>query len=431
MPTPPETARPRVATITLGCKANQYESGRIAEELWQAGFEVGTPADSLDVVVVNTCSVTHLADAKSRQQIRKLRRRNPRVLLAVTGCGTEADQGGVAGVEELDLVIPNRRKDRAAQEILSAFHTRSGYLPAARESELVRRSDRTRALLMVQDGCDYHCSFCIIPYTRHAPRSRSFAELMAEAARLAAAGFREIILTGICIGTWTSEGLRIPQLIDALCKVDGLERLRISSIEPQDLTDELLEAIARNPKVCRHLHAPLQSGSDKVLRQMNRRYTSTQYLGRLEAAKRMLPGCALTTDLMVGFPGETEEEFEATRHLCATAGFSRLHVFPYSRRLGTPAAARPDQVPEDVREARTSVMLLLGRELCKGFAEKNVGRTLSVLVEGDQSEDGRCSGYSDTYLRVTFQGGSDLRGRIVPVRVTTLAGDSALGELAG
>lgn len=422
--------RPRVGVLTLGCKVNQYESARIADELWRQGLDVVSWQEPLDVCVINTCSVTHVAAAKSRQAIRRMKRRNPQMLLVVTGCGTAADGSAVAGLGEIDLLVANHEKDAAAERVLELLGRHDGYaLPAPRAASCaLPPGGRTRALLKVQDGCSHFCSYCIIPYTRGRPRSRSFAEVLEEARAIAAAGHREVVVTGICVGAYADQGRGLPDLLLALAQIAGIERVRLSSIEPTDVTDRLVDAFARQPKLCRHLHIPLQSGDDAVLRAMNRTYTAGQYVGMVAELRAALPGVAITTDLLVGFPGETEDQFRSTMAVAERCAFSRLHVFPFSPRDGTPAASMPAQVPAEEKDRRVRELVALGGHLARRFAEAHVGREVDVLVEGARTEPGWADGLTDTYLRVRFPTQRPLRGQIATVRVTGVADDGAVGE---
>ena len=423
--------RPAVGTLTLGCKVNQYESESYADEFWLRGFDVVSHAEPLDIAIINTCSVTSLASAKSRQAIRKMRRRNPSVFLVATGCGTEADRGAVEGVEEVDLLVPNLVKDELVDRVLDrlARHPRFP-LPESRErEEAYRASDRTRALLKVQDGCDYFCSFCIIPYTRGGRRSRPWDELLAEAERIGRKGHKEIVITGICVGTYDSQGHGLHDLLRALSAVPGIERIRLSSIEPNDVNGPIADELASNPKVCSHFHIPLQSGDDEILRAMNRHYDTAQYLRTIRHLRDTVPGVMFTTDLMVGFPGETDIHHARTMRFIEAVDFYKLHVFPYSVRQGTRAAEWPDQVPPEVKDTRSREFLAWSRASTEAKNRSMIGATHRVLVENKQPAPGRFSGLADTYLRVQFPADRDVRGHIVHVRVTQAVADSVEGVL--
>lgn len=428
----PVEVRPKVATLTLGCKVNQYESESYADAFWLRGFDIGNHADALDVCIINSCSVTNLASAKSRQAIRKARRRNPNVFLVATGCGTEADRGAVDGVEELDLVVPNLEKDELVDRVMDTLARQPRFpLPESREREdAYRVSDRTRALLKVQDGCDYYCSFCIIPYTRGARKSRDWDQLLSEAALIGRKGHKEIVITGICVGTYDSHGHGLHDLLRALSETPGIERIRLSSIEPNDVNGPIAEELATNPKICSHFHIPLQSGDDAILSAMNRHYNTAQYLRTIRHLRETIPGVMFTTDLMVGFPGETDEHHANTLRFVEAVDFYKLHVFPYSVRFGTQAAEWPDQVPPEVKEARSKEFLAWSKASTEAKNRRMIGGTYRVLVENKQPSDGWYSGLADTYLRVNFPADQDVRGQIVYVTVTDAAADSVEGRLS-
>ncbi|MGC8834075.1 MAG: tRNA (N(6)-L-threonylcarbamoyladenosine(37)-C(2))-methylthiotransferase MtaB [Armatimonadota bacterium] len=415
----------------MGCKVNQYESARIAEELWERGFDIAEGDEPLDVCVVNTCSVTQVAAAKSRNAIRRIRRRCPRALIVVTGCGTEADRSAVESVPEIDLVVANREKDRIADYILERFAGQRGILlPHPRLGEgFLYNNGRVRALLKVQDGCDNFCSYCIIPYTRGKPRSRPAQDVLEEAKRLAEAGYREVVVTGICIGTYNSGGRRLTDLLKQLARIEGIERIRLSSIEPGDVDEALVELLRTEPRVCRHLHLPLQSGDDDILRAMNRPYTAAEYIRILDCVRSAVPELAVTTDVIVGFPGETEEQFRRTMELVESLRFAKVHVFPFSPRQGTPAAEMPNQVPQKEKDRRVHELISVSQRLQRDFAEGYVGRQVDVLVEGARPKDGWAEGLTDTYLRVCFPCSESLEGQVVKVRVVGANSSGAEGEM--
>ncbi len=430
-PAPRRTGRPLIGVQTLGCKVNQYETERYADEFWLRGFEVGTPHDSLDLCVINTCSVTMLASAKSRQALRKMRRRNPNVFLVATGCGTEADQGAVSGVGEVDLVVPNLVKDELVDRVWDALTRAPRFpLPEPREREEAYRAlDRTRALLKVQDGCDYFCSYCIIPYTRGPRKSRPWGELLEEARRIGERGQKEIVITGICVGVYESEGHGLHDLLRALSETAGIERIRLSSIEPNDVNGPIAEELATNPKICRHFHIPLQSGDDAILKAMNRRYDTAQYARTLQTLRDPIPGAMFTTDLMVGFPGETDAHHQNTLRFVEAMDFYKLHVFPYSERFGTKAAEQGDSTPPEVKEGRSREFLAWSQASVAAKHGAMAGETHRVIVESRQPREGWYAGLADTYLRVSFPCERDVRGQLVYVTVTGVVPDGVTGEL--
>lgn len=431
----------------------------------------GEPAvsESADLYVVNSCAVTARAEAKSRQLARKLKREHPQALVALVGCYPAVHREEAAAAAGVDLVLGTTDRDQLVQALSGlgfgpalASHGEqptpaargeatmaAGFSALAPPSQLIPGAfagERTRATLKVQDGCEQFCTYCVIPYARGPSRSRPAAEVLEEAARLAETGIQEVVVTGIHLGAW---GLDLgapqarrspPRLVDLvrqLADVPGLARIRLSSIEPMEIGDDLLEVMASNPKVCRHLHVPLQSGSDTILARMNRRYTAADYLGVVDRIRRAVPLIGLTTDVMVGFPGETDEEFAATLDTVRQARFSRLHVFRFSRRPGTPAADIPGQVAEAVKKARAQELSGLGRKLGRQFRETLVGTTLAVLVEkvapaaGPGGADvATAEGLTDNYVRVEVPMG-DPEGAvnsIVTVDIQGLTRDGLVGH---
>jgi threonylcarbamoyladenosine tRNA methylthiotransferase MtaB len=412
---------------TLGCKANLYDSRRLAEALDALGYRRAAEDESPDVCLVNTCTVTHTADRKSRQQAARLAREHPDARVFVTGCYASAfpdeleDVEGVAGVFGRDQW----------RQLLAAVH---GWPPP---TEAVPVGDfgigsfggRSRAFLKVQEGCNVGCSYCILPRVRGRPRSQPLRQAVAEARRLVDRGFAEIVLTGIHLG-WYGTDLPGPkalaELVAAVAEVPGLQRLRLSSLQPAEVGESLLEAMDP-PVVCPHLHLPLQSGDAEVLRRMRRPYTPDQFLRAVEMARERLERPAVTTDVMVGFPGETEEAFGHTVDICRRARFSRMHVFAFSARPGTRAARMEDEVPPQVASERSERLRALGKDLAVEWAESFVGRRVRVLFE--RCRGGRLSGYTDRYVRLTCPGPADLIDTTAQVECTARNGTSLTGRL--
>ena len=396
----------RVAFVTLGCKVNQTESESIAAELMTAPG--GCAPEDAEVVVVNTCTVTGEADHKARKAVRHAHALPQRPIVVVTGClaALEADALRALG----DRVVVEADKDavaaRVRERIGAAVPPAPGPLDdlarsaahdvPAPDPEITIRPARTRAQLKVEDGCDAFCTYCIVPYARGVPRAVPADRVVAEAERLAVAGTAEIVLTGINIGRYDDDGLRLPDLIERVASV-GVPRIRLSSIEPGDVDDVLLAAAARTPAFCAHLHVPLQSGSDGVLARMGRPYDTACYAAAIARAREALPGLAVTTDIIVGFPGETDAEFAETLAFAEETGFSRLHVFRYSARPGTPAAAMDAQVPPTIRATRSAELRASGDRLAHAFASTQQGRTVEVLVE--RIGDGIAEGITREYVR--------------------------------
>jgi threonylcarbamoyladenosine tRNA methylthiotransferase MtaB len=415
--------QPRVLVATLGCKANQYDSEVIARALREAGYHLAQEGERIDAAVINTCTVTQVADAKGRKLIRRIIADNPRAKVVVTGCYAQLAGDEIARIPGVAAVVPNEEKPSIPGLIRTL-------VPPVRLPAPQPAPPKARALLKIQDGCDHYCAYCAVPRARGPMFSRPITDVLDEMHRLAAQDVKEIVLTGIRLGSYGRDlhEVTLAELLRATREVP-VPRIRLSSIEPWDVTPDLIAAVAGTPAVCPHLHLPLQSGDDEVLRAMGRPYTAGDFhrlAGDLRAA---MPGVALTTDVMVGFPGETGEAFERSCALVREVGFSRLHVFKYSRRPGTPAAGMRAQVPEAIKAARSEQMLAIGDELFRGLAERFVGGEVEVLFETCDAKTGLCDGLTPHYLRVLAPG-DGLAGRILPVRVESVERDHVTGRLA-
>jgi threonylcarbamoyladenosine tRNA methylthiotransferase MtaB len=427
--------RPRVALSTLGCKANQYESGRIAADFAARGFEITDDASSADIVVINTCTVTNVADGKSRRQIRRLKRNNPAALVVATGCAAELERDNLRSTTGVDLVVPNRDKAALVGRTLSFRPGLNAPLQMLDEDAIPANAaqcrltslGRTRAILMIQNGCGYRCSYCIIPTARPLRESRPLEGILEEAQQLAADGYREIVLTGISIGSWRDGSRRLQDLLQGMASIPGLDRIRLSSIEPKTVTLPLLDTIAAVRSACHHLHIPLQAGDDATLKAMNRYYDTAYFAGLIERVRRRLPDVALSTDVITGFPTETDAQFEETMRFCADMGFCKIHVFPFSPRAGTPAAEMEDSVGGVARKERTARLMALSDTGAQAWAEASVGSVVDVLAEPRAAATGLYSGLTGNYIRVHWDCEADVRGQIVPIRITGARGGEALG----
>ena len=420
---------------TLGCKVNQYETQAMEGFLNERGFERAVPGEIADAVIVNTCAVTAESGRKSRQTIRRLRDENPGAVLAVCGCYSQLEPDavqeigadvifGAADREKLvDAVVRACEAGEKTRDIDEPFKRREiERLPAGAVDH------RTRAMLKIQDGCVNFCTYCIIPYTRGRLRSLPCDEAAREAKHLATEGYREIVLTGIEVASY---GVDLPgkpglaDVIEAVAAACGDMRIRLGSLEPTVITEDFCRRLAATGKLCRHFHLSLQSGCDRTLKAMNRKYDTETFFEKTELLRKYFPGCALTGDLITGFPGETEEDFNATCAFLWKCRFAAMHVFPYSRRPGTPADSMPDQCPKRVKEERAHQAQRLCDSMHRDYLRSCVGQTLPVLFESE--EDGSSTGHSDTYMPVKVKG-TGLRGQLRDVEIMEVSGDTLLGS---
>ena len=418
----------RVAFITLGCKLNFAETSTYARLFAAEGWEEVQPGPDTDLVVINTCSVTEHADKKCRNLIRKLHKTAPRARIAVTGCYAQLKPQEILAIEGVDLVVGSDRKNELVQLALAGQKGAHGYScdidAAERLFPAYSSGERTRSFLKVQDGCDYHCAYCTVPLARGHSRNLPIADLVAQAHEIAARGIVEIVLTGVNTGDFgKTTGERFLSLLQALDAVPGIERYRISSIEPNLLTEEILRWIASGSKFLPHFHIPIQSGCDRTLKAMHRRYTARQFEEKialirdiLEKPEERFTRVFFGIDVIVGFPGETDEDFDETYRLLERVRPAFLHIFPYSRRAGTPAAERPDQVQESVKTARAERLQELSDRLHADFTAANAGRTAKVLFESTM-KGGKMFGYTENYLRIERPYDKELIGKIVEVTI--------------
>ena len=459
----------RAAFHNLGCKVNSYETEAMRQLLKEAGYELVSFEEPADVYIINTCTVTNIADRKSRQMLHRARKQNPGAVVVAAGCYVQARGEAVLEDGTVDILIGNNQK-RRLPELLDEWFARreeeqaagggGDVLPAggcktggngpglkaltdlSREREyeslgLLEAGGHTRAFLKVQDGCDQFCSYCIIPYARGRIRSRSPEETEAEVRRLAGAGYREIVLTGIHLSSYGLDfsgekrtedapfGRGLLRLIERLARIDGIERIRLGSLEPRIITGEFVQSLRGCEKLCPHFHLSLQSGSDSVLKRMNRRYTTEEYLNRCRLLRESFEKPAITTDVIAGFPGETEAEFVETLAFVGRVRFYEMHVFPYSRRQGTAAGAMAGQLPEAVKRARSHELLQLSERMSAEYRESLIGREASALLE-EPAGEGYMAGYTKEYVRVKRAGGMELAGKQVYGKITCRNGDYIL-----
>ena len=424
-----------VAFITLGCKVNQFETELMEGLFKQKDYKVVPNDEKADIYVINTCSVTSFADKKSRQLIRRSARLNENAVIAVTGCYAQAASDKVAEITGVKVVLGTNNRHQIVDFVEAAMndgeiHNGVTDIMKARDFEdipMLEVPARTRAFLKIQEGCTNFCSYCIIPFTRGPVRSRKLASVKSEAEKFLSMGFKEIVFTGIDLGAYGRDfhdGTTLADAARTVLELDGLQRLRLGSLESIELSEELLTMVRENPKFSHHLHLPLQAGSDYVLKRMNRHYNREEFRKLIENVKNAIPGVAISTDIIVGFPGETEEMFAESLDYIRSLGFSRVHVFPYSPREGTPAASMPDQIPDNIKKERVHRLQQVAEEMTRAFHEQYLGTKQKVLWE--TRTKGVTDGVTDTYIRV-YTKADVIPGEITEVKLERLYEDGVWG----
>ena len=426
-----------VAFHTLGCKVNYFESEGVWENFETAGYERIDFTESADVYVINTCSVTNGGDKKSRQHIRRAVRQNPDAVICVMGCFAQTQPGVVTEIEGVDIILGTSGRDQLVGLVERFQATREPInivSNIAKEKNfesltVTKFMNRKRGILKIQDGCNNFCTFCIIPWARGRVRSEDPAVVIATAKELVANGHVELVLTGIHTGAYGEdlENYSLAMLLQELVQIDGLERIRISSIEATQLTDDVLAVFASSDKIAHHLHIPIQSGSDAILKAMRRKYTLAEFDANVARIRKALPGVAITTDIIIGFPGEDESQFKESIETVKRVGFSELHVFPYSVRNGTPAARMEQQVPEITKTMRVAEMIAVGEQLAKDFAKAHENQVQDVIVE--RVKDNYATGHASNYLKVKFPVTPDFDKSLVQVKITQAGYPENLGEI--
>ena len=416
------------ALHNLGCKVNSYETEAMQQLLEEAGYEIVPFHEKADVYIINTCSVTNIADRKSRQMLHRAKKQNPDAVVVAAGCYVQAAAEELKADLAVDVIIGNNKKQDLVpilEEYFKDKSDRSHVIEISETHEYERLSihkiaDHTRAFLKIQDGCNQFCSYCIIPYTRGRVRSRRPDEVVAEVRELAAAGYQEVVLTGIHLSSYgvdfkeEEKKENLLSLIKQVHEVEGIRRIRLGSLEPRIITEEFAQALASMPKFCPHFHLSLQSGCDKTLKRMNRHYTTEEYAAGCEILRRYFDNPAITTDVIVGFPGETEEEFEETKAFLERIGFYEMHIFKYSRRAGTRADRMPEQVPEQVKSVRSEVLLKLEKQMSKAYRESFSGKKKTVLLEEKTEIGGRAYmiGHTMEYVKAVVPYADDLKNKM-------------------
>ncbi|MFC2016802.1 tRNA (N(6)-L-threonylcarbamoyladenosine(37)-C(2))-methylthiotransferase MtaB [Chloroflexota bacterium] len=416
----------RVALDSLGCKLNQAETEFLAKQLAETGYHLVSPADEADVYILNTCTVTHIADSKSRQRLRLAHRRNPDALVVAAGCYAQRAPQELAQIEGVDLVLGNDEKPHLLRLLEESGRLTSPGCVRGNSTSRHYNGFRTRAFIKVQDGCHSFCSYCIVPLVRGREKSTPVDQVVAEVGHRIANGYKEVVLTGVKIGSYNSDGINLKGLLEYILAETDVTRLRLSSLQPQEISPELIE-LWRDSRLCRHFHLSLQSGSDEVLNRMKRRYSVSDYQRAVSLIRALVPGAAITTDIIAGFPGETSAEFEESYNSCRQMGFARIHVFTYSPRRGTQAARMPGQVSDTVKKSRNQNLLALAKECTQNFSQRFLGKTMPVLWE--KQTDGIWSGLTDNYIKVYTKSDKDLTNKLLPVNLVEVRGDGVWGEV--
>lgn len=422
----------KAALHNLGCKVNSYETEAMTQLLKKAGYEIVSFQDQADVYIINTCSVTNMADRKSRQMLHKAKKQNPNAVVVATGCYVQTATEKVAQDLSIDLVVGNNRK-KDIVEILNEYYAEKEAGEQVKEEyvidinhtdeyedlEILTVTEHTRAHLKIQDGCNNFCSYCIIPYARGRIRSRTMESIKAELERLSASGFKEIVLTGINLSCYDDNGKKLIDVIEMADNVNGIERIRLGSLDPEVVTEDFVERLGKVKKICPHFHFSLQSGCDKTLKAMNRHYTSDEYYEKCQLIRKYIDNPAFTTDVIVGFPGETEEDYISSREFVKKVKFAELHVFKYSKRDGTVAAKMPNQIDEKIKTLRSEDLIKTGEELTKEFRQAKIGQDTTVLFEEKILLDNKeyWVGHTVDYIKIAVPEKENLEGQIRKVNV--------------
>ncbi|MFQ6617579.1 MAG: tRNA (N(6)-L-threonylcarbamoyladenosine(37)-C(2))-methylthiotransferase MtaB [Fidelibacterota bacterium] len=424
----------KVSFHTLGCKVNYYDTLQLRKEFSRRGYKIVDSSSPADIFIINTCTVTDKADAKCRNLIRRTVKRKERGKVVVTGCYAQFDPDRITKIKGVDIIVPASKRDKIFDILdlhIDKKNTHSEDIDNFGETGgLELHHERTRAFLKIQDGCNYRCSFCVIPQVRGKPTSRSIEEILKEAEILISEGFKEIVLTGINLGTYKTDGnsSSLIELLKRMVKLKGLGRIRLSSIEVNTISDDLVELMADSEKICPHLHIPLQSGDDEVLRRMKRRYKLIQYEKVIDRLLNRIDDLCIGTDIIVGFPGENDINFRNTEEFIKNQPFSYLHVFSFSPRKGTPAAQYSQQIKPEIKKERSSILKNIGNEKRISFNIKQLNKFLKVLLEKKYEKNLLC-GYSQNYIKVYIKYYPELINRIVDVRILSRHNSGLFGDV--
>lgn len=426
----------RIAFYTLGCKVNQYETEAMRECFSERGHDIVSENGEFDVIVINSCTVTAESDRKTRQTVRHFRREHPDAVIVLTGCMAQAFPDDAKALADADIIAGNTDHRRIA-ELCEEFLQNGERIFEIGEHKkgesfntpaIGKFADRTRAYMKIEDGCERYCTYCIIPTARGRVRSKAADEIHLEAERLCLNGFAEIVLVGINLSAYGSDiGLTLADAVEAVCSVEGVKRVRLGSLEPDHISDEMLNRLKSQPKFCPQFHLSLQSGCDETLKRMNRHYDTAFYADLVNRIRSMFTDAAITTDVMVGFAGETEEEFEKSLNFVKQTGFAKTHVFAYSRRKGTVAYKLPNQVANSEKSRRSKLMISAAQNCEEEFLSRQIGKTLPVLFES--SKDGYAEGYTPNYSKVTVKSYNPHTGEILKVKITDAKKDCCIGQI--
>lgn len=428
----------KVNFYTLGCKVNQYESQAIGEKLKERGYEITDTKDSADVVIVNSCTVTAESDRKTRQAVRRFKRQNPHGIVVLTGCMPQAYPDKARELLEADIVLGNKN-NKDLPDILETYIKYGSRVFQVNEHKtgdsfqgdtITSFEERTRAYVKIQDGCNRFCSYCVIPYARGRVRSKPLSELKAELERISANGYKEVVLVGINLSSYGSDiGITFPRAVKIANDTEGILRVRLGSLEPDHLTDEVIEELSKCEKLCPQFHISLQSGCDSTLKRMNRHYDTADYRRLCKKLRECFKDCTLTTDIMVGFAGESDEDFETSLRFMEEIGFEKVHVFPYSIRKGTRAEKLDGHLDKKIKEERCKVMIEKAEEIRRDFFSKQVGKTFSIIIES-KTDCGYATGYTANYIPVKIKLPSDMSGSMVNVKIVGVSDeDYLIGEI--
>jgi len=424
----------KIALFTVGCKVNQYETEAIAEKLETFGFDRVDFSNQADIYIINTCTVTKESDYSSRQAIYRAKRRSPDAKIIVTGCYAQLEKEFLESLPGVTMVIKQESKGNLASLVASMFGQ-----AAATETE--RKADRllsfgvkglakhTRALVKIQDGCEKNCAYCVVPFARGKERSREINEIISEINVLVENGYKEIVLTGVHIGRYNNKGIDLMTLSEQILKNTKVERIRYSSIDPKEFSDRLFNLVIRSDKICKHLHIPLQSGDNEILSRMKRDYSTEEYRRLVDNLSQTIPDVLIGADVIVGFPSETDQQFENTCKLILSSPINYLHVFSYSDRKGTEASSMPNKIPPEVIHQRSEILHSLGKEKWNRYLDRFIGKKLSVLIENRRDrKTGKLTGLSDNYIRVLLDGDDSLKNKILSVNITLRDENKLIGK---